>query len=308
MRLTAAALLLTLIPSAHPWSKQDLTEEIKDYRGELREEFVELKQKEKNLIRVIKVWKSQKLKKLKEDKDQNLRLLRQEFAIKVESLNAVQKFKTKQHRKLVERTFLRSIELKEEKFLRKKEIYDQYFSDAAEVEKQYMDKYHNIIKDIQKKRVSELNSNKPDFFPRLTEVQRNNWLHNQYCKEQKFYRKEQAKLDHKNYLFDLTVPIRKKREEAEVRYKIAREEMKFYQETYESIVELSKHIKEGTPLIGKYKKKYHRSKRDFYKIESELGRLNQTIKEIASNLKVEKGRKKINCDPTKPIASIRIVE
>ena len=306
MKLQLFVIALMFSSACLGWSKQEVQKNIQDFRGHIKEDMIDLKQKEKNLIRVIKIWRAQKLNDLKKDYEQDLRLLNQEFSIKIDSLGQIQRMRTNQHQALVEKTFLRSIELKEEKFLKKKEMTDDYFSSVAEVEKDYMDKYHDIAREFAKKRRSNLNNRYPAFFPAQEEVRKDPWLSEQFCHQQVFYAKEQAKMDHKTYLFDLTVPMRKKREEAEVRYKIARDELQFYRNTYSSLQALSKHLKKSGVDLDSYKEKLDASQKVFYVAEAQLERLKKTIKEVAFNLKQEKSRRKLSCDPTKPIGKIKI--
>lgn len=308
LKLTVSILMLITIPTAHPWDRSELLEDIKEYRAELNEELLTLKKQEKTLIHAIKVWKAQKKKAIEEEKRKNLALLKQEFQIKMKDLSKIQEIKNKRHQILVHRTYIRSVELKEERFKRRREIYDQYYSDKANLEKEYMDKYHNVMKAVLSRKMEELNDNLPDFFPRLAEVQNDNWLYKQYCKEQKFFLKQQAKLDHKSYLFDLTVPMRKKREEVQALYKLAKEELNFYKETYSTMVQFAQNTKGAKTPVKKYEIKLKKAKNKFFKSEHELKRLQGSIDKIARNLMREKGKKKIYCDASQPIVKIRMVE
>ncbi|MAZ48418.1 MAG: hypothetical protein CME65_07640 [Halobacteriovoraceae bacterium] len=303
-KLTLALVLFTELCFA--WSKQEIKRDIQDFRGELRRDLLDLKKKKSNLVRVIKVWKQQELKKLKTEYERDLRLINQEFSIKLQALNQIQKIKSSDHQKIVAESFYQSIELKEEKFLRKKEITDIYFTEFSEIEKEYMDKYHNITREFAKKIKSNLNARHPAFFPAQQKILEDPWLQTQFCRQQVFYKKEQAKMDHKTYLFDLTVPMRKKREEAEVRYLLARDEYEFYRETYLSMKELNKHTKDPSNRLPETFEKFDKSKKSYFIAQAHFEKIKKSIKEVAFNLKREKRRDKAECDPTSPIGKIKI--
>lgn len=306
IKLLLSTMLITQV--AYGWDKKEVTQEINEYRGELKQEFSELSIDEKKDIREIKVWKHTELKELSLDFKKNLQEMNSDFDKKLKALDKVQRFKTSKHQKLVEKTFVKSIEIKEQRFLKKKEITDQYLTAKAEIEKEYMDKYHKIVKNYAQKKVANLNSNIPSFFPTQTEVQNDPWLTKHFCKEQSFYRKQQAKMDHKTYLFDLTVPIRKKREEAEVRLKIAAEEREFYKEASKSVTELSKHLGDKKGMVADFANKYDSAKKAYFVAEGNVNRLKKTISEISTSLRNEKARKNFDCDPTEPIAQVKIKE
>ena len=306
MKLQLVVVFVVFSNVVYAWSKKEIQKNIQDYRGQIKEDFVDLKQKEQNLIRVIKVWKAQNLKELEVDYDRDLRLLNQEFSIKLQALDQVQRFKTPDHQVLVEKTFMRSFELREEKFFKRRDITDDYFTAVSKIEKEFMEKYQNIVREFALRRKSNLNNRYPAFFPEGEVIQKDPWLKEQFCRQQVFYAKEQAKMDHKSDLFEITVPMRKEREEADVRYKLAREELEFYREAFDSMQELSKHISHSADKLADFQKKYNEAQKGFYVAESNLEQIKKKIKEVAFDLKKEKNNLVSSCDISRPIGKIRM--